>query len=281
MAVRTVLVIGANGNVGSALVPLLEQAGHTVRRGTRHAPEHDTQVHVQVNLLSGEGIAEALEGVQAAFLMAPPGHTNQDELLVPVIEAARQHHVEKLVLMSAMGADADESAPLRRVERVLEQAGLRYNIIRPNWFMQNFETFWGQPIREQGQILLPTGNAKGSFIDARDIAAVAAVLLTSSRFDDQAFDLTGSEALDHHEVAAILSDVTGRRIEYVDVPPDALCTPLRQAGLSGDYVEFLLLILSYFKLGYAARITEAVQQITGHAPRRFADYARERRGQFN
>jgi uncharacterized protein YbjT (DUF2867 family) len=84
------------------------------------------------------------------------------------------------------------TAPLRKAERHLEASGLAYNVIRPNWFMQNFNTFWLHGIQTAGQIFLPVGQAKGSFIDARDIAAVAAVLLTSDAFDNRDFDLTGA-----------------------------------------------------------------------------------------
>jgi uncharacterized protein YbjT (DUF2867 family) len=176
-----------------------------------------------------------------------------------------------------MGANADESAPLRRAERHLEASGIAYNIIRPNWFMQNFQTFWIQSILAQGQILLPTGSAKGSFIDARDIAAVAAVLLTSAAFDNQDFDLTGGEAINHDEVATILSHESARTITYVDIPSDTMRAPLLQAGLPPDYAEFMLLILSFFKAGYAERTTDAVRTITGAEPRRFAQYAHDNR----
>ncbi len=269
----TILVVGANGTVGSALVPLLGAAGHSVRRGTSRTPTAADQVHL--DLVTRSGLKESLSGADAAFLLSPPGQTNQHELLNPFIDAARTHGVQKLVLMSAMGADADESAPLRQAERHLEQSGVAYNIIRPNWFMQNFQTFWLQPVLDQGRILLPAGTAKVSFIDARDIAAVAAALLTGHAHENAAFDLTGSEALDHDEVAAMLSRESGRDITYVDVPPDAMRAPLLETGLSPDYVEFLLLILSFMKMGYAERTTNAVQIITGRPPRRFTEYAQE------
>lgn len=271
----TTLVIGASGTVGSELSRLLAAQGQTVRRATSRAPQSADQV--QIDLARGTGIAAALEGVDRAFLLAPPGHTNQHELLGPVIDAARQRGLRRVVLMSAMGANADDSAPLRRAELQLERSGLAWNVIRPNWFMQNFHTFWLHGIQTQGRILLPVGRAKGSFIDARDIAAVAASLLTRDDLANRDFDLTGAEALDHDEVAAILSRETGRDIRYQEITPEAMLEGLRQAGLPRDYAEFLVLILGFFKAGYAERTTDAVQAITGHAPRRFADYAHDHR----
>lgn len=273
MNMSKILVIGANGTVGTELVRLLSDQGHDVVRTTSRAPETAQDVHL--NLVTGEGLATAFDGVEAAFLLSPPGYTNQNELLNPVIDQAVASGVQKIVLMTAMGANADEAAPLRKVERHLEQSGLAYNIIRPNWFMQNFHTFWIQGILEQGKILLPVGLAKGSFIDARDIAAVAAVLLTNRHHDNQDFDLTGGEALDHDEAAAILSHATGRTIVYEEVSEEAMLAQLLAAGLPQDYAHFLITILGFFKAGYSEAITPAVETITGTKPRTFAAYAQD------
>ena len=273
----TVLVLGSTGTVGRELSTRLEAAGHHVRRATSRTAGAG-QVHL--DLVTGAGVGDAVAGADAVFLLSPPGHTDQYALLAPVIDAAGAAGVRKTVLMTAMGADADPGSPMRRAELHLEGAGMAWNVIRPNWFMQNFHTYWRHGIVTDGAIRLPTGDAAGSFIDARDIAAVAAVLLTSSEHDGTAFDLTGDEALDHREVAAQLTAALGRPIRYEDIAPDAMRTQLLSAGLPADYAEFMLVILHYFKLGAAARITDAVERITGDAPRRFAAYARDYRDAF-
>lgn len=269
------LIVGASGTVGSELSRLLAAAGHDVRRATSRAATQPGQV--QLDLVTGKGLAQAFDGVDRAFLLVPPGHTRQDLLLKPLIDAARERGLQRVVLMSAMGANADEAAPLRQAELHLERSGLAWNVIRPNWFMQNFNTFWLHGIATQGKILLPVGHAKGSFIDARDIAAVAAALLSGDEFANRDFDLTGAQALDHDEVAAILSREAGRTILFEDIAPEAMLAGLLQAGLPRDYAEFMLVILGFFKAGYAERTTDAVQRITGHAPRAFAAYAKDYR----
>lgn len=273
-----ILVVGASGTVGSELSRLLAAAGHAVVKTTSRKPTSPDQV--QVDLVTGAGLKAAFEGVDRAFFLAPPGHANQEALLAPLIDEAKARGLRKVVLMTAMGADADEAAPMRKAERRLEATGLPFNIIRPNWFMQNFNTFWIHGIQTAGQIFLPVGQAKGSFIDARDIAAVAAKLLTGDGQANQAFDLTGPRALDHAEVAAVLTQATGKAIGFTDITPEAMLQGLLGAGLPKDYAEFLVLILGYFKAGYAERTTDAVQKITGQAPRSIEQYAKDYRASW-
>ncbi len=271
----TTLIVGASGTVGNDLASRLAAAGHTLRLATSRVPTSPQQV--QLDLLTHRGLAHAFEGVDRAFLLAPPGHVNQHELLGPLVEQARARNLDKVVLMTAMGANADPSAPLRLVELQLEASGVPFNVIRPNWFMQNFHTFWLAGIRDHGTVFLPTGRAKGSFIDARDISAVAAALLDSHAHDGADFDLTGAEALDHDQVAAILSRAADRPITYEDITPETMLEGLLGAGLPQPYAEFLNVILGYFKAGYAERTTDAVQRLTGRSPITFERYAADHR----
>lgn len=270
-----ILIVGASGTVGGELRRLLQARGHEVLAATSRTPTAPDQV--QLDVATRAGLEAAFERADRAFLMAPPGFARQDEVLVPLIETAQARGLEKVVLMSALGANADEATPLRRAERRLQAAALPWNVIRPNWFMQNFNTFWLHGILGQGRIALPVGQAKGSFIDARDIAAVAAELLQRSDFDGQELDLTGPEALDHDEVAAILSRETGRAIRFEDITPQQMLAGLLAAGLPRDYAEFLVLILGYFKAGYAAHTTTAVADVLGRPAGRFEQYARDYR----
>jgi uncharacterized protein YbjT (DUF2867 family) len=271
----TTLVLGASGNIGAELVRNLTALGHTVRSATSKPAARPGEV--TLDLVTGTGLSQAFAGAGQAFLLAPSGHARQDSLLVPAIDAARAAGLRKVVLLSAMGANADDNAPLRRAELHLQRSGLAWNVIRPNWFMQNFHTFWLSGIKAQGQIFLPTGRARGSFIDTRDIAAVTARLLSTDSFANADFDLTGARALDHDEVAAILSRVAGRTIGYTDISPDSMLEGLLGAGVPRDYAEFLIVILGAFKAGYNERVTDEVRRITGRDPIAFEQYASDHR----
>lgn len=270
-----ILVVGASGTVGSELVKQLKAQGYAVRATTSKETFAGDDERVQVNLATGEGVDAAFAGVSRAFLLSPPGYADHYAMLSPLVKAATRHKLKRVVLMTAMGANADESSPFRRAERELESSGLSYNIIRPNWFLQNFHTFWLGGIKAQGKILLPAGNAKVGFVDARDISLVAAKLLTSDEFANRDFDLTGPAAVDHARVATALSAASDRGISYEEISPEALRTGLLGAGLPADYVGFMLLIFGFLREGYSAATNDNVAKITGRAPRSLEVYAKD------
>ncbi len=272
------LVVGASGVVGSEIVKQLQAKGVPVRTTSSKAAGNKNGVETaKVNLLTGEGLSSAFEGVERAFFLSPSGYADQYKNLSPLIQEAKRRGLKKVVLMTAMGANAVETSPMRRAEIELEKSGLTYNIIRPNWFLQNFHTFWIHGIKAQGKILVPAGEAKVSFIDTRDIAAVAAELLTTSKFDNQALDLTGGEAVDHGQVAKALSQVSGKTIGYQSVDPAPFKQGLLAAGLPEDYSDFLLMIFGFLREGYSARVTDSVQAVLNRKPLTVAQYAADHR----
>jgi len=266
-----VLVVGASGKVGSELIHQLKRQGLKTRATTSKKVQASDEL-VHMDLATGEGIKAAFEGVDKAFLISPPGYADQYAMLSPLVQEAKRRGLKKVVMMTAMGANASDSTPFRKAELELEKSGLNYNIIRPNWFLQNFNTFWVQGINEQNKILLPAGTAKVSFIDALDISSVAARLLTSSKFDNQAFDLTGPESADHAQVAEAIAKISGRKVEYQEVKPEDFRQGLVQAGLPKDYADFLVVIFGFLREGYSARVTSSVKDITGAPARSLAQY---------
>lgn len=274
-----VFVYGGSGLVGGHLIKELQTKGHEVFAGSRKPESQKNETNltwVQADSKDPKKGLEILESVDAAFLLSPPGETNQYEILSPWIEKAKQVGLNQLVLMTAMGVDhAPPEAPFRKTEILLEGAGIPWNIIRPNWFMQNFHTFWIAGIKQDGKIYFPGGNANTSFIDARDIASVASVLLTTNDFQNQAITITGKESIDHNKVAEHLTTVSGKNIEYVDVDPKVFESSLVAAGLSKDYATFLVMIAGALREGFSSPILDTVKQITGKEPISFQKYAED------
>lgn len=268
-----ILVFAANGNVGQPLVAALLAKGEQVKAASRTGTAVGGAQGVAVDIDDPSTLARAFEGVDRVFLLAPTGSLDITGRLLPVIEAAVARKV-KVVLMTALGVDADEAIPYRQVELALERSGTPFVIVRPNWFADNFHTFW-KPGIDHGVIAVPAGDGKTSFIDTRDIAESAAAALTTDRFDGRAFNLTGPEALSYGEAAAVLSRVTGKAIAYTPVDDDGFVGILTGAGVPEPYARFLATLFHPVREGWTARVTGDVETLTGHAPRSLATYAQD------
>lgn len=273
-----VLVLGATGNVGRPLVRALLARGETVKAASRSGAPVDGADGVAFDFEDPSTFAAAFAGVDRAFVLAPTGSLAVTARLLPVIEAAASRKV-KVVFMSVLGADADDAIPYRQVELALMRSGAPYVILRPNWFADNFHTFWKAGI-DHGQIALPAGAGKTSFIDARDIAESAAAALATDRFDGKAFNLTGPEALDYGAAAALLSQVAGRPVAYSAVDDDTFVGILTGAGLAEDYARFLAAIFHPVREGWTAPVTSDVETLTGHPPRTLKTYAQDHAAQL-
>lgn len=273
-----ILVVGATGNVGRPLVSALLAKGEKVKAASRHATPLEGAEAVAFDLAKPKTHAPALEGVDRLYLLVPAGNINVVELTKPLIEAAASRKI-KVVLQTALGVDADDNIPFRQVELALIKSGTPYVILRPNWFSDNFHSYWIHGVKA-GVISVPAAQGKSAFIDVRDIAESAAAALTSSKFDGQAFNLTGPKALDYGEAAAILSKATGRKISYQPVDDAAFIKALTGAGVPADYAGFLATIFHPVREGWTAAVSPAVKQLTGHEPRSLEVYAADHRAEL-
>ncbi|HOX43625.1 MAG TPA: SDR family oxidoreductase [Myxococcota bacterium] len=284
---KPILVVGVTGKVGKALAEVLVAKGQSVR-GTARDPEAArkkvTLPGLELAALDFEkpsGWATALEGVARMFLQSRPGEATPEEILVPLIDQAREAGVERVVLMTALNVDRSEELGLRKVERHLMGSGLRYTILRPNWFMQNFsEGFIGDGIRHQGGIYLPAADARVSFIDTRDIAAVAAKALLEEGHDRQEYALTGSQALGYAEAARVISDLGCRQVPYVAVSEEAARQGLLQAGWEESQAGFMLALFAMKRKGFAAPVENTVERLLGRPPIDFQSFVRDFRSSF-
>ncbi len=272
---KKIFLMGANGHVGRNLATELVHAGASVRAGTRN-PKKALPIPgiewVYFDLGDSASIAKSLEGVQRAFFMSPPGFSNQYEVFSPLIRRAKASGLEKVVLMTAFGADANPSIPFRQAELELEATGMRHAFVRPNWFMDNFKGLWSRSIRERKTLAIPAGNAKVSLIDSRDIAEVTSLLLTNDAFHDGGYDLTGPEALNMRETTELYSKAAGFKVTYTDFDQDAYLNSFLEEGYNLAYARVMVHLFKSMREGHAAAVTETVRAVTGHTGRTFAQW---------
>lgn len=268
-----ILVLGATGNVGKPLVKLLVAKGEIVKAASRQGKSLGGVEGAAFDFAKPETIEGALQGVDRVYALAPGGTIDPRPLLLPVMKAAAGRKI-KVVLQSVLGVDADDSIPYRQVEIALEKSGTPYVILRPNWFSDNFLNFW-KPGIAHGEIAVPAADGKTSFIDVRDVAGSAAAVLTTNRFDGKAFNLTGPDAMSYAEAAKLIAQAIGKPVGYRSIDDSAFIEMLSGAGVPKEYAAFLASIFYPVREGWTAAVTDAVETLTGKAPRSVQSYVQD------
>ena len=265
-----VLVTGATGTVGTPLVEALLAAGARIRTAARHVgaePQREGLEHVRFDLTDPTTWSAAFTGVETMFLLRPPQVGNIGRDMVPALRAARAIGVRHVVLLSVQGADRLKVVPHARIESWLRGSGMGWTFVRPSFFVQNLAQVHGAQIREHDELLMPAGRGRTAFVDAVDVAAVAAAaLLDPNTHAGKAWTPTGPEALTYTEVAHQLSDVVGRRITYQAPGLIEYVRRARAWGMAGSMVAVTSVIYSTARLGIAAGLTDDVRTVTGHDP---------------
>ncbi len=221
-------------------------------------------------------------GPSSSFLLTP-ADPRQPEWEKNFVEAAERAGVRHVVKLSAFIANPDSPLRFGRThgegERHLEGSDLSWPFLRPNSFMQNtLANAWS--IASEGRLYSPVLDAKVALIDARDVAAVAARVLTKERHEGKAYELSGPEAISNREAAEQLSTVLGRAIECVEVSFEDARRAMVGGGLPEWLVDGVIELARLQEAGYAASLTNGVAEVTGREPRRFEEFARDYKSAF-
>lgn len=262
-----ILVTGASGNVGGPLAEVLLRGGHRVRAAGPN--DHNMPAgaeFIRLDFLDQATFGPALDGVRRVFLMRPP-QLSDGKQFQPFIRAMERVGVEQVTFLSLLGAEGNRIVPHRAIEDLLKASSLGWTLLRCGFFMQNLSTTHRDEIRDRGEIIVPAGNGRTSFIDARDIAEVGARTLAEPGHAGNAYPLTGEEALDYDEVAALLTLALGRPILY---RAPSLLRFVRHSRAVGRDRAFILVMAGIYtttRLGMADTITDDARRLLGRPPR--------------
>jgi uncharacterized protein YbjT (DUF2867 family) len=283
---RTALVTGATGTVGRHVVDELaaredtasdRQVRVAVRDPEEAAGRFDVDEFVAFDLEKPETWGETLAGVDSAFLLRPPTVDTDD--VTAFVDAMARVGVEHVVYLSTLGAEKNVLIPHHRIEKAIAESGVAYTFLRASFFMQNLTEVHGWEIRERGEIAVPAGDGETSFVDARDLGAVAAAVLAEHGHENRAYDLTGPEALTYDEVATILGETIDRDVRYRSPSIPSFVSRWRDREEPLAFVLVMVAIYTTARLGLAGRVTDTVERLLGRPPRDLrtfaADYADE------
>ncbi|MDC7341011.1 NAD(P)H-binding protein [Streptomyces lydicus] len=268
-ATGTTLVIGATGTTGSRTTAQLIAAGHRVKAASRRATPLPGAEPVRFDWYNPATFGDALTGTDRVYLVPPVGDPDPAAVMLPFLQKARTAGVRRAVLLSS-SAIPEGGPAVGAVHQALPGLFDEWAVLRPSWFMQNFTGTHAHAdsIREHGVILTAAGTGRVGFVDADDIAAVAVRALTDDPSPDTDLVLTGPEALSHDDIAAIVTQTTGRPVAHRHLTYDDLRDRLA-AVMPLEFATMLADMDRAIAGGAEDRITDSVQRVTGRPPHDF------------
>ncbi|SEF36014.1 Uncharacterized conserved protein YbjT, contains NAD(P)-binding and DUF2867 domains [Amycolatopsis pretoriensis] len=274
----TILVTGARGHVGRAVLDVLVAAGQDVRASSRDAATLDVPTaKVSADLEDPSTLDAALDGVESVFLYTRPSGI---EGFVKAAEAAGVRHV---VLLSSGATLEPESAQSRiaalhhAVERALIAAPFAETRLNPGAFATNV-LGWRADIAE-GVVRTAYPDSRVGAIHEKDIAAVAAKILVDGSHTGEALQLSGPEPISFREQAAVLADVLGKPLPVEELTPEQAAERMVALGWPPEVPPEILRAWAR-TAGEPSVVTDVVREVTGHAPRTFRQWVEDHRGAF-
>ncbi len=282
-----ILVTGATGQVGyhlmEALADLHAEATAMVRVPAKAADLPGSPNHL-VATLDGPPPADVLRTFDRVFLLSP-AHEGQVELELIFIDALlAAGHRPHIVKVAADGfEDPDCEVRFMRSHREiavhLDASGLPVTYLAPSLYMENLLES-ADTIRDQGTIFAPAGQGRVGFVAASDVAKAAARVLTGEGHEGQTYVLTGPQALTYADVAARVSAVLAREVDYGDLPESLAKDQMLAGGLSPWQAAGTVELFDWIRQGGTDSVTPTVPDLTGEDARTLDDWLSDQRGAF-
>lgn len=288
---QNILVLGGTGNIGWPTIKnllkhpdVIVTAGvlprHMAKDSARFADLDPAIRTVLFDFLDPTTFPKALVNVDRVFFVRPPQLADPKHDMLPFLQAVRKQHIKQTVFVSLIGVEKNPMTPHHKIEQYIEDLDLTYTFIRPSFFMQNLSTTHGQDIREHNDLFIPCGHAKTSFIDTRDIGAVAAVALTDRQYLNQKLTITGPEAITYQQVATIMSQELNRPITYSKPSLLHFRRTMLKRGLPKTFVNVMVMLYLITQLGMAKTVNDGVEKVLDRPATSLRQFIRDHRAAF-
>ncbi|MFD3516369.1 SDR family oxidoreductase [Streptomyces sp. NPDC058657] len=269
-----IVVTGATGNVGRPLTQALKDAGEQVTAVSRHAVAVPDGVrHVVADLAEPAGLAPALDGAKALFLLLSGDLHTREAGPADLIGLAAARGVRRVVLLSSQGVATRPLGPsrvaMRVVEDALRESGLDWAVLRPGGFASN-ALAWSESVRTQGVVAAPFGDVGVPVVDPSDIAEVAAACLLDDRHNGGVYELTGPKVITPRQQTETIAAALGTALRFHELTREQARAGMARfvpAELADDTLDIIAA-----PIPSELRISPDVERVLGHAPRSFGDW---------
>lgn len=279
-----VLITGATGNVGKAVIKSLQTIDHQLDlyAGVKNVSadkiklDNDKIKYSQFDFTDFKTYKTALDGCDILFLLRPPQISEVEKYFKPLLDICNEKGVKHIVFLSVQGVEKSKTIPHHKIENLIVDSKIPYTFLRPAYFMQNFTTTLRSDLVNNKRIYLPAGNAKFTLVDVRDIGSVSASILTKiSQHINKSYELTSNEKLNFLQMARILSFNLGIEIQFKS--PNLISFFLTKRKQKTPTMLILVMImLHYFpRFQKEPEITDWIEKITNKQPITFEQFIKD------
>jgi len=277
---NTILVTAATSTIGSRVVNNLRNTYCTVKAGVRDFSKAsnlkgDNIDLVKLDFSKPTTYSAALQGIDKLFLILPI-LPDQVDITRDFVKLAKEKGVKRIVMLSGLGADVESSSDLLRwhgeKEKIVQKSGIPYTILRPGNFMQNYITGCYRKMCGNGKLTIPQGDAKINQVDADDIATATANVLMNFGHKDKIYNLTGY-SYTHLEIADLISNIVGKKIEYQDISEEEARKKMRQCNFKDWTIDAFLGLQRACKEGVMEAYSMDLKNLISKSPTTFAEFA--------
>lgn len=273
---KRILVTGATGNIGLEVVHYLSEMNsgsevclavrkkNRVKETFKNFPNFPLR---QFDFENEDSYSEAFKKVDILFLLRPPHISDVEMVFRPLLISAKENGVNKVVFLSVQGAEKSKVIPHNKIERLIQELRFQYIFVRPSYFMQNLTTTLLPEIVINKSITLPSGKAKFNWIDVKNIGeATAKLILDFENYQNQAFEITGTENKCFGEVASLITLISGERIRFNSINPISFYFRKKKEGIESGFAAVMTILHFLPRLQTEPTVSDTYQKLTGMKP---------------
>ncbi|QCK15623.1 NmrA family NAD(P)-binding protein [Mangrovivirga cuniculi] len=287
---KKILITGATGNVGMEVIEFLTKSDDAISviAGVRNIQKAQAKFDEFKNLSfrhfdfeDQDSFNKAFKEIDIIFLLRPPHLSDVKKFFEPLLEAARNNGIEKIVFLSVQGADKTSIIPHSKIESLIKSLGFKHIFIRPGYFMQNLTTTLLPEIKNKSQITLPSGKSKFNWVDVKNVGEVAAILITEFKnYQNEALDITGDESESFQTVAKLITKITGRPVKFKSINPISFYFKKRKEGLKNGLAMVMTLLHFAPRITGTPALSKNYSQLTGKSPVTLAQFIEREKEKF-
>ncbi len=273
---KRILVTGATGNIGSEVIHYLSVLNFDIQiiAAVRNAdsPKNRFSGYPNVSFRqfdfeNSDSFEAAFSGIDILFLLRPPHISNVEEFFRPLLVSAKGYGIKNIVFLSVQGAEKSKVIPHNKIERLINELEFNYIFVRPSYFMQNLTTTLLPEILNRKSISLPSGKAKFNWVDVKNIGEYTAKLLVEfERYQNKAYEITGTENQNFAEVAQLMTEIIGQCISYRSINPVSFYFKKKKEGVESGFAVVMTILHFLPRLQKEPFISDNYHRLTGKNP---------------